>query len=457
MPCRRNRPLAPGTHQNGSTVTRPDTAPRRRLLADLTPLRRSPAFARLWAGTAIAGIGTQMTTVAVGLEVYDITRSTFAVSLVGVIALVPMIAAGLYGGMLADAFDRRSVALGSAVVAWVAVALIALQAWLGLHSVALLYVLATVNAVAATVNGASRAAIVPRLIGTDLLPAASALGGIAAGFQVTVGPAVAGVLVAAVGFAPTYTIDVVLFSCAFLGVLTLPRMAPEHDALKPGLSSLVEGARFLRRSRNITMTFVLDIVAMTFGQPRVLFPAIGALVIGGGSITVGALTAAYAVGALVSSVFSGPLGHVRRQGEAVGWAITVYGGAIAAFGVVVAAAGLLGGRAGETFEVGILPALALAALFLAVAGGADNVSAVFRGTILQAAAPDGMRGRLQGIFTVVVTGGPRLGDLYSGLVVAAGFAYPPIIGGVLIIGLVALLLRLVPSFRRYDALHPHAN
>lgn len=438
-------------------MTRPDTAPRRRILADLTPLRRSPAFARLWAGTSIAGIGTQMTTVAVGLEVYEITRSTFAVALVGVVALVPMIVAGLYGGMLADAFDRRTVALWAAVVAWLAVALIATHAWLGLHSVLLLYVLATVNAVAATVSGAARSAIVPRLVGVDLLPAASALGGIAAGLQVTVGPAVAGVLIAAVGFAPTYTIDVVLFSCAFLGVFTLPRMAPEHGALRPGLSSLVEGARFLRRSRNITMTFVLDIVAMTFGQPRVLFPAIGALVIGGGSITVGALTAAYAIGALLSSVFSGPLGHVRRQGAAVGWAITVYGGSIAAFGVVIAFAHALGGRAGEAFSSGILPALVLAAVFLAVSGGADNVSSVFRNTILQAASPDGMRGRLQGIFVVVVTGGPRVGDLYAGLVVAAGIAYPPIIGGVLIIGLVALLLRLVPSFRRYDALHPNAN
>lgn len=445
--------------QTPTTPTPPasvDTEPTRHrsLLADLTPLRRSPAFARLWVGSSVAGIGTQMTTVAVGLEVYDITRSTFAVSLVGVISLVPMIAAGLYGGMLADAFDRRAVALASAVLAWVSTALIATHAWLGLENVALLYVLATVNAVAGTVIGASRSAIIPRLIGTDLLPAAGALSGIGTGFAVTVGPAVAGVLVAAVGYAPTYTIDVVLFSFAFTGVITLPRMAPEHDAQRPGLGSLVEGARFLRRSPTITMTFVLDIIAMTFGQPRVLFPAIGALVIGGGSITVGVLTAAYAVGALVSSVFSGPLGHVRRQGEAVGWAITVYGASIAVFGIVIAAAHALGGRAHVGFGIGILPALVLASAALLVSGGADNVSSVFRGTILQAAAPDGMRGRLQGIFVVVVTGGPRIGDLYAGLVVAVGIAVPPIVGGVVIIGLVALLLRLVPSFRRYDALRP---
>jgi MFS family permease len=402
----------------------------------------------------VSGIGTQMTTVAVGLEVYDITHSTFAVSLVAVIALIPMIAAGLYGGMLSDAFDRRTIAVGSAILAWVSTALIATHAWLGLHSVVLLYVLATVNTVAGTVLGASRSAIVPRLVGNDLIRSASALNGIASGLSVTVGPAVAGVLVAFVGFAPTYTIDVVLFSTGFLGVFTLPRMAPEHDALKPGLGSLVEGARFLRTSPTITMTFVLDIIAMTFGQPIVLFPAIGALVIGGGSITVGALTAAFAIGALISGVFSGPLHRIRHHGAAVGWAISAYGASIALFGVVVAVAHALGGRPGAAVTAGILPALGLACLFLLCAGGSDNVSAVFRGTILQAAAPDGMRGRLQGIFTVVVTGGPRLGALFSGIVVVAGTAVPPLLGGLVIIGLVAVLLRLVPSFRRYDASRP---
>jgi MFS family permease len=438
-------------------VTSSDAPARRSVLADITPLRQSPAFARLWAGTAISSIGTMMTSVAVGLEVYDITHSTFAVSLVSVIALLPMIASGLYGGMLSDAFDRRTVAVGSAVLAWLSTALIATHAWLGFHSVALLYVLATINTVAGTVMNASRSAIVPRLVGDEHLRAASALNGIATGFAVTVGPAVAGVLVATVGFAPTYTVDVVLFSTGFLGVFTLPRMAPEHDALKPGLGSLIEGARFLRTSPTITMTFVLDIIAMTFGQPIVLFPAIGALVIGGGSITVGALTAAYAIGSLLSGVFSGPLAHVRRQGVAVGWAISAYGAAIALFGIVIAFAHLLGGRAGSALSLGIVPVLVLACVTLVLAGGSDNVSAVFRGTILQAAAPDGMRGRLQGIFIVVVTGGPRLGALFAGVVVAAGTAVPPLLGGLLIIALVGTILRLVPSFRRYDALHPTAR
>ena len=395
-----------------------------------------------------------MTTVAVGLEVYDITHSTFAVALVAVIALVPMIAAGLYGGMLSDAFDRRRVALIAALFAWGSTAMITAHAWLGLHEVALLYVLATINTVAGTVMSAARSAIVPRLVGLDQVRAASALNGISFALAVTVGPAVAGVLVAAVGFAPTYTVDVVLFSCGFLGVVSLPPMAPEQEALRPGLGSLVEGARFLRTAPTILMTFVLDIIAMTFGQPIVLFPAIGALVIGGGSVTVGAMTAAYAVGSLLSGVFSGPLHHVRRQGVAVGWAIAAYGASISLFGVVVSVAHLLGGTAHTRFSIAIVPALGLACLCLLLAGGSDNISSVFRNTILQAAAPDGMRGRLQGIFVVVVTGGPRLGSLFAGLVVAAGIAAPPLLGGVVIIGLVALLLRLVPSFRHYDAEHP---
>ncbi len=395
-----------------------------------------------------------MTTVAVGLEVYAITASTFAVSLVAVIALIPMVVAGLYGGMLADAFDRRHVAVIAALFAWGSTAMIATHAWLGLHEVGLLYLLATINTVAGTVLSASRSAIIPRLVGPDQLRAASALGGISAGLAVTVGPAVAGVLVAAVGFAPTYTVDVVLFSFGFLGILALPRMAPEVGALRPGIGSFVEGVAFLRGAPTITMTFVLDIVAMTFGQPIVLFPAIGALVVGGGSVTVGVMTAAYAAGSLLSGVFSGPLHHVRRQGAAVGWAISAYGASIALFGIVIAAARLLGGAAHVGFVPQILPAVALACACLLLAGGADNVSSVFRGTILQAASPDGMRGRLQGIFVVVVTGGPRLGSLFAGLVVAAGIAAPPILGGLVIIALVAVLLRVVPSFRRYDAEHP---
>lgn len=449
---------------NGQTRALSNHAPeaaapaRKRLFVDLSPLHESPAFARLWIGSSISGIGAQLTLVAVGLEIYDITKSTFAVALVGVISLVPMIVAGLYGGMLADAFDRRIVAIIAAVVAWVTTGCIALHAWLGLDNVALLYALTTVDAVAATVIGTSRAAIVPRLLPARLLPAASALNGIGTGVQLTLGPALAGILVASVGFPLTYTVDVVLFTTAFLGILALPAIRPEGATQRPGLESLLFGIRFLRRSPNIRMTFIVDIIAMTFGQPRVLYPVVGAILIGGGAVTVGVLTASYAVGALVCSVFSGRLGQVRRQGSAVNWAITAYGACILAFGVVLLVA-QLGGEHGtggltDDFWSANLGAIAFAALALAGAGAADNVSSIFRSTILQSAAPDAMRGRLQGIFIVVVTGGPRLGDLFVGLLALAGTVWPPLLGGALIIALIGLLARVQPSFRRYDSLNP---
>ncbi|MBO1738716.1 MFS transporter [Leifsonia sp. TF02-11] len=427
-----------------------------RHFVDLSPLKESPAFARLWAGGAISGIGGQMTVVAVGLHIYDLTHSTLAVSLVALFALVPMIVFGLYGGVLADAFDRRTVALVTAIVAWASTAGIALVAWMHVQVVWPLYALTTVNAVATVMIGATRQAITPRLLPVRLLPAASALGGISMGVMVTVGPALAGLLVASVGIPWTYTVDVILFTAAFLGIFTLPSIVPEGERQSAGLSSVLQGLRFLKTAPNLSMTFVLDLIAMTFGQPRALFPAVGALLIGGGPVTVGILTAAGAVGTLVSSVFSGRLGHVRWQGRAVERAIVVYGASILGFGIVlavVAFSGTAGG--GASFAEANLPALIAATVLLAASGAADNVSSIFRMTILQASAPDVMRGRLQGVFTVVVTGGPRLGDLYIGVLALTGALwFPPLLGGLLIVVLVATVVRVQRGFRRYDALAP---
>lgn len=397
-----------------------------------------------------------MTIVAVGLHIYDLTGSTLAVALVALFALGPMIVFGLYGGVLADAFDRRLVALVTAIVAWASTAGIAVFAWLDIQVVWPLYVLTTINAVASVMIGGTRQAITPRLLPTRLLPAASALGGISMGVMVTVGPALAGVLVATVGIPWTYTLDVLLFTAAFLGIFTLPAIVPEGEKQSAGLSSVLQGLRFLRSAPNLSMTFVLDVIAMTFGQPRALFPAVGAVLIGGGPVTVGILTAAGAVGTLVSSVFSGRLGHVRWQGRAVERAILVYGASILGFGIVLAVVALGGWTGGgASFADANLPALVVATLMLAASGAADNVSSIFRMTILQASAPDTMRGRLQGVFTVVVTGGPRLGDLYIGLLALTGALwFPPLLGGLVIIVLVATVVRVQGAFRRYDALAP---
>lgn len=439
-----------------------ETAPRRRgALVDLAPLTASPAFARLWGARAVAGIGSQLTLVAVGLNVFDLVRpeqgvaaATFAVALTGVLALVPTVLAGLYGGMLADAFDRRTVALASGAASWLCTVVLAALSWAGAETVASLYVLTVLSATATTVLQATESAATPRLLPARLLPAAGALMGITVGISVTLGPGLAGVLVATVGFAWCYTVDAVLFVATLGALISLPRMPQEGPTERPGLASLAGGVRFLRGAPNIRTSFLVDIVAMTFGQPRVLYPAVGAVLLGGGALTVGLLSAAFAVGALLSSLFSGRLGGIRRQGVAIERAIMVYGGCIALFGAVLAVATL-----GEA--TGALPTpagpvwIGLAAVLLAGAGGADNVSAIFRSTMLQTAAPDSMRGRLQGVFIVVVTGGPRVGDLYAGVLAATGLLLlPPLVGGVLIIGLVALLVRR-RGFLAYDAAHPN--
>jgi MFS family permease len=222
------------------------------------------------------------------------------------------------------------------------------------------------------------------------------------------------------------------------------------------LESLRDGWRFLRRAANIRLQFILDIVAMTFGQPLALFPAVGAVLLGGGPITTGALTAAIAAGAFLSSLFSGPVGRVRRHGLGIERSILVYGAAIGAFGLVLLAAswGWFAPAVVDVDSANIALIIA-GSLTLAVAGAADNISAIFRSTMIQAAVPDAIRGRLQGLFIVVVAGGPRIGSLYAGtLATLVALWFPPLLGGVVILCLVAFLVRLSPGFRAYDAQNP---
>lgn len=429
---------------------------RREHFIDLRPFRVSPAFTRLWVGSTLSGLGGQLTIVAVMLHVYDLTGDTFAVSMVAVAGLVPMIIAGLYGGMLADAFDRRIVGLLAASITFVSTLLLAILASAHLETVWSLYLLSVVNSAANSIVMTTRSAIVPRLIPRELLPAAAALGGITVGIMVMGGPALAGVLVAFAGYAWTYSIDVLLMSTLFLGMWTLPSIKPEGVIVRPGLESLRDGARFLRRAPNIRLQYILDIIAMTFGHPIALFPAVGAVLLGGGAITTGVLTASIAAGAFLSSLFSGPIGRVRHHGIGIQRSIQVFGIATILFGLV-----LLAGQFGwfappvadETHANFVL--IGLAMVTLAVTGAADNVSAIYRSTMMQAAVPDAIRGRLQGIFTVVVTGGPRLGALYAGtFATLVALWFPPLLGGFVIVGLVSLLVRLNPRFRDYDAENP---
>jgi MFS family permease len=413
-----------------------------RIFADLTPLRESPPFRRLWIGHSVGTAGQQMTAVAVALEVYDLTGSSWAVGLTGLFQLVPLIVLGLYGGALVDRFDRRKVALIATVGLWASTLAFVLQSLAGADSVALLYAIIAVQSGFFAVANPARQAIVPRLVPMHLLPAANALNTLTWGLAFTIGPVIAGFLIAGTGTVSTvYLLDLVVFGIAVWAMWRLPSLPPEGvapDAAR-GWRSVLEGIRFLKGKRNLQMSFYLDIVAMVFGMPRALFPAIATAWYGGSladvALIVGLLSAAPAVGSIVATVLSGPLGKVRRQGLAVVISICIWGGAIAVFGLV--------------------RALPVALVLLAIAGGADSVSAIFRSTILQAATPDDYRGRLQGIFTVVVVGGPRLGDVEAGAVAEVfGETVSAVSGGLLCIVFTGVLVAAVPAFLKYDAEHP---
>jgi MFS family permease len=365
--------------------------------------------------------------------------------------------------MLADVLDRRRLLILSSIVAWVSIlGLVALSFWDehlqggGGHApVWPFYVVTTLNAVAATISNATRSALVGRILPANMISRATALNGISFGFMLTVGPAMAGVLAASVGLPWTFATDAVLFSAGFLGVWMLPPLPRLGERVDAGWSVLREGLSFLRRAPNIRMSFIVDLIAMTFGRPYVLFPAIGATVVGGGPLTVGALTAAGAAGTILTSLFSGPVAHVHRHGVAIARAITVFGGFVLAFGVVVVLIARSGHVAASGWAGVHWPSLIALAITLAGMGAADEVSSIFRQTMIIQAVPDQMRGRLQGIFIVVVTGGPRIGDMYVGvLATAVALWFPPLVGGLAIIALIAVLTRTQRSFRDYDAQNP---
>lgn len=422
-----------------------------KILADLTPLRQSPAFKRLWIGNALSAVGGQLTLVAVSLEVYSLTGSSFHVGLLGAFALVPLVLTGLYGGSIADAHDRRKVALASALILWAATAAIAAQAWIGVDNVWVLYGLVAIHSAAGGINQPVRGAIIPAIVGLKLLPAANSLNMVTFGIAQMVGPLLGGILVAQIGFGWTYGIDVLTYTAAVWSVYMLPSLPADRKAAPAGLRSVIEGFRFLGTQPNVRMTFLIDLAAMVLAAPRALLPAIGAVLIGGGELTMGVLLAATAMGAFMAGLFSGPLGRIHRQGVAVFICVAIWGASIAGFGMVVILASRHPLPAGGEASDWLWPAAAC----MALAGVADAISSVFRTTILQTATPDHLRGRLQGVFIVVVAGGPRLGEMLSGGVASGiGEGATLLLGGIACIIAAVLLMRFQPGFLRYDSRKP---
>jgi hypothetical protein len=402
---------------------------RKRLLADLRPLQESPEYRRLWAGQSLSAIGTQMTTVAVPVQVYAMTHSSLAVGALG-LAVVPLIAVGVMGGSLADAVDRRKLVLSTSSGLAVLSAAFAVQAALNLRQLWLLYLVTGLQAALFALDQPARTTFTPRLLPPERIAAGTALSQLSFQLSGTAGPLLAGVVIAAAGLKTAYIIDAATFLFAVYAVVRLRPMPPEGGGTRPGFAAVAEGLHWVRHQPVIAMTFVVDLNAMIFGLPRALFPALAATHFGGGSRAVGLLYSAPAIGGFVGATFSGPLTRVRRQGLAVVAAILVWGASIAGFG--------------------LSRSLLLGAVLLAVAGAADMVSAVFRQTILLQLVPDALLGRLSAVNFVVVAGGPRVGDIESGAVAAATSpVVSAVSGGVACMIGVVLLGLAVPVLARY--------
>ncbi|MDQ4006945.1 MAG: MFS transporter [Actinomycetota bacterium] len=410
-------------------------------MADTRPLA-DRHFRRLWLANIVTVIGAQLTVVAVPAQIYAITGSSAYVGLTGVFGLVPLVVFGLWGGALADAMDRRTLLIVTTAGLIGTSALFWAQADAGNTDVWLLLGLFALQQAFFAVNQPTRSAILPRLLPARLLPAANSLNMTVFQAGAIAGPLVGGALIPLVGFSWLYLLDTVTLFATLGAVVLLPRLPVEGGRGTPGLRSVIDGFRYLRGHPVLMMSFVVDIIAMVFGMPRALFPEMADTLFGGpagGGLAFAVLFAAIPAGAVLGGVFSGWVSRVERQGLAVIWSIVVWGVAMTGFGVV---SGLAGGTAGVM--------LAAAVLMLVVGGAADMVSAAFRTSMLQSAAADQVRGRLQGIFIVVVAGGPRVADVaHGGAAAIVGTAAAAAGGGILVVAGTVIAALAVPAFVRY--------
>jgi MFS family permease len=405
-----------------------------RLTVDITPLRASRDLRLLVLGNVVSGLGTQAALVALPYQIYVESGSAFLTGLLGAVELVPLVAMALLGGAVADRRDRRRVLLLDQIALVVTAAALAALTFGGSPPIPLLYLLGGLTAGFGAVQNVTRSAIVPNLVEPERLRSALALNFGLMQVTMVVGPALGGVLIGAFGVGAAYVVDAV--SClAMVAAAAAMRPQPPQGDGRPVdgvLRSIAEGLRFVRGNRALTGSFAIDLMAMTFGMPRALFPVLAVSVYHAGAAGTGLLYAAVSVGATVAALTTGWLAHARRLGRIVIWAVAAWGAAIAL--------------------AGLMPSLWPAALLLAVAGAADSVSAVCRSTINQTVTPDHMRGRMSSTFSLVVTSGPRLGDVEAGGVAAlAGVRFSVVSGGIACIAGAALIAIAVPALLHYDA------
>nr|WP_185046377.1 MFS transporter [Actinoplanes octamycinicus] len=406
-------------------------------MIDTTPLRVT-TFRRMWIGSGASYFGFQFTAVAVPVQMFAITRSPFWVGLLGVAGLVPLLIFGLWGGAVADVVDRRRLLLASSALTWVVTLGLLAQAALGARSPHLLLALTAIQSIGFAISSPARQSIIPRIVPTDLVPAANTLNYTTTTAGGVLGPLAAGLIMGiwstGTGVEVAYAVDALLFTVTFWATWRLPAIPPiepDDSGEKPtaGLRGIAVGLKFLVTQPVLLLSFGIDLIAMVFAMPRALFPAVAEERFGGGA-AVGWLFSAIAIGSVLGGLTSGWISRIRRQGVALVAAVVAWGVAI--------------GLSGLAHQLWLMIVL------LAVAGAADLVSAVYRQSIMQTFAPDRLRGRLQGVFTVVVAGGPRLGDLRAGATADVTGVGASWVGGGFVAAALALVLGLAfPALIRY--------
>jgi MFS family permease len=417
----------------------PDLSLLRRAAVDVSPLRHRD-FRLLFWGQMVSFLGSQVTSVAVPYQVYELTHSPLAVGLLGLVELIPVLALSLIGGAFADSHDRRRIVLSTEVAFALLSSLLLINALLPEPVLWVVFALAAAQGGLFALQRPSLDALLPRLVAREDLVAAGALTGLRGTIGMLAGPAIGGLLIASVGLPITYGVDVISFAASLVALALMRAVPPVEGSPRPSLRGVVDGLQFARSKPELIGTYVVDIVAMFFGMPQALFPAIAENL--GGPAILGLLYSAPAIGAFAATGSSGWTSHVRRHGRAVLLAATIWGVAIAAFGVVSA----------PGIGVSIALASTLAIVALAVAGGADAISGIFRQAIWNHTVPTELRGRLASIELLSYSTGPLLGNTESGLAAGAfGVPFSVISGGILCVvgcGLCALFL---PAFRRYES------
>ena len=414
----------------------------RGLLLDTGPLRHDRDYRLLWSGQVINGMGAQITRLALPFQVYTLTGSTLAIAALTFVQLVPILAFALAAGTLADAMDRRRLLLLTQTASLLcSLALVGL-AMVGNPSLPALFAVAFVSAGLSAVDQPARSSAVPRLVPPERLPSALALNQLNYQLASIVGPAVGGIVIATVGLVGAYLVDVASYVAAFLALIAMRPLPPLGQTMRPGLTAIREGLDFALRRRVILASFVIDLNAMILAMPVALFPAIALDVFRVGPVGLGLLASAPAAGAFLGALLSGWVSSVRRVGRAVLIMVAIWGLAMAAFGLTTLATVHGFGAIAWTFPV----ALAM----LAIAGAADAFSAVFRAVILQLETPDALRGRVSSIHILVVTGGPRIGDILSALAASVvGLGPAVFVGGLLCVAGTAVIARAMPELPRH--------